>query len=80
LFIYITLKLAFQGIVDESNRLAREQEAVERSRWLRQALLQIETRYQAGEIDFETYSSMQDELLRTIGSSNPGLPGGHSAE
>jgi hypothetical protein len=69
LFLYITLKLTLQGMVDECNRLALEQESVERGRWLRETLLEIETRYQAGEIDFETYLSMQDGLLGTAGLS-----------
>lgn len=70
MFLYLTLKVAMQGMVEECNRLAKEEESMEKSRWLRQVLLEIETSYQRGEIDTATYLSMQEELLRAAGISN----------
>ena len=67
LFLYLTLKLTMQGILEECNRLAQEQEALERSRWLRQVLFELEQKYLSGEMDLESYLSKQDELLRTHG-------------
>jgi hypothetical protein len=65
--VYLALKLTMQGILEECNRLAQEQEALERSRWLRQVLFELEQKYLSGEIDLESYLSKQDELLRTHG-------------
>ena len=67
--LYLTLKLAMQGILKECNRLAQEQEALQRSRWLRQVLFELEQKYLGGEIDLETYLQRQDELLRTHGDA-----------
>jgi hypothetical protein len=67
--LYITLKLAMQGILKECNRLALEEEALERSRWLRQVLFELEQKYLSGEMDLETYLAKQDEVLRTHGLS-----------
>ena len=58
-----------QGILEECNRLAREEEALERARWLRQILFELDEKYSRGDIDLETFLTYQDEILRTHGEA-----------
>ncbi len=58
-----------QAIVNECNRLAREEEALERARWLKQVMLELDEEYSNGKIDLGTLLSKQDELMRTLGEN-----------
>ena len=69
MFLYLTLKVTFQAVLNECNRVAKEEESLERSRWLRYKILSLDADYQSGNIDLETYLSQQDELLRMSGES-----------
>jgi hypothetical protein len=69
MFLYLTMKVTLQAVLNECNRLAQEEEALERSRWLRQKMLELDDDYQSGIIDLEAYLAKQDELLRMSGES-----------
>lgn len=66
MFVYYTMKLTMKAILDECNRLAQEEELQERSRWLKSLLIQLEHNYETGVIDFETYNSKQNEIIRAL--------------
>jgi hypothetical protein len=72
MFLYLTMKVSLQAVLNECNRLAQEEEALERSRWLRHKMLELDADYQGGNIDLETYLRKQDELLRISGDSPEG--------
>lgn len=66
MFIYLTLKMTMKTILDECNRIAEEEEALERRRLLRSSLLRVQQQYENGEIDFETYNTGQNEILHAM--------------
>jgi hypothetical protein len=66
MFVYVTLKMTMKAVLDECNRLAQEEEILERGRWLRSTLLQLEEEYESGLMDFETYNSKQNEILHAL--------------
>ncbi len=72
MFLYLTMKVTLQSVLNECNRLAQEEEALERSRWLRQKILELDSDYQSGNIDLETYLSQQDQILRMSGETPEG--------
>jgi hypothetical protein len=63
---YLVLKITFQSILNECNRLAAEQESREQIRWLKSRLLKIKLDYEKGIIDEETFSIMQAEILNDL--------------
>ena len=66
LVTYFILKLTFQAIVEESNRLAAEAESNERARWLKSKVVQLDIDYSTGEIDEDDYARRQSEILEEL--------------
>jgi hypothetical protein len=63
---YLVLKLTFQSILNECNRLAAEQESKEQIRWLKSKLLNIRLDYEKGVIDEVTFVKTQDKILKDL--------------
>jgi len=57
------LKLTFESILNECNRLAQERQALEQARWLKSRLVKIMVDYQNGVINEETYHKNELEIL-----------------
>lgn len=64
---YLILKLTFQSILNECNRLAGEQQSKEQIMWLKSRLLKLRLEYEKGTINEETYNNMQAEILKNLG-------------
>jgi hypothetical protein len=60
---YFILKLTFQAILEETNRLAAEAETSERARWLKSRVVQLDIDFSTGVIDEEEYGRKQGEIL-----------------
>jgi hypothetical protein len=73
---YFILKLTFQAILEETNRLAAEAETNERARWLKSRVVQLDIDFSTGVIDEEEYGRKQgeilDELRKLSGGQAPG--------
>jgi len=57
------MKLTFESILNECNRLAQERQTLEQARWLKSRLAKIRVDYQNGIIDEETYHKNELEIL-----------------
>ncbi len=68
LVTYLILKLTFQSILNEVNRLAVEQESKEKIRLLKSRLLKINLDHAKGSIDDKMFEAMQAELLNDLRS------------
>jgi hypothetical protein len=66
LITFLILKLTFESILNECNRLASEQQSKEEIRWLKSRLLQLGLEYEKGLIDEKTYSRKESEILRDL--------------
>lgn len=66
---YLILKLTFQSILNECNRLAGEQYAKEEVMGLKSKLLKLRLDYERGMISEEKYSQMQAEILKGLGGN-----------
>jgi uncharacterized membrane protein len=66
LITYFLLKLTFQAILQECNRLAGEAENSERARWLKSRVVQLDIDFSTGEIDEEEYARKQSEILEEL--------------
>ncbi|MDA4117199.1 MAG: hypothetical protein OK455_02525 [Thaumarchaeota archaeon] len=69
---YFILKLTFQAILDESNRLAKEAENSERAMYLKSRVVQLDIDYSTGVIDEEEYGKRQTEILEELGKLSGG--------
>jgi hypothetical protein len=63
---YLILKITFQAILDEANRMALEGENAERGRALKIRIVQLDVDYESGLIDQEEYGRRQGEILREL--------------
>lgn len=63
---YLLLKLTFDGILAESNRLVLEEERRERAGWLKSRLLQLRMDYEAGKIADEEYNQGVGTILKEL--------------
>jgi len=63
----LILKLTFQSILNECNRLAAEQQTKEQIKWLKSRLLKLRLEYEKGTISEEDYNNMQAEILKGLG-------------
>ncbi|NHI02309.1 hypothetical protein DYY67_1991 [Candidatus Nitrosotalea sp. TS] len=66
LITFLILKLTFQSILNECNKLALEQQSKEEIRQLKSRLLKIRLEYETGRIDETTYNTKQNEILREL--------------
>ncbi|MDE1829121.1 MAG: hypothetical protein KGI25_02245 [Thaumarchaeota archaeon] len=64
---YLILKLTFQSILNECNRLAGEQQSREQMIGLKSRLLKIRLDYERGAISEEEYDKMQNKILKSLG-------------
>lgn len=60
---YFVLKLAFQAILEECNRVALEADKSERARRLKSSVVQLDLDYSTGAIGDEEYGRRQAEIL-----------------
>lgn len=60
---YFLLKITFQAIVDECNRMAAEAEKGEHARYLKSRVVQLDIDYGTGVIDEDEYARKQSEIL-----------------
>jgi hypothetical protein len=67
LITFLILKLTFESVLNECNRLAAEQQSKEEIRWLKSRLLKLRLEYEKGLIDTKTYSKIEAEIIRDIG-------------
>jgi hypothetical protein len=63
---YFILKLTFQAVLEECNRLANEAENTERARWLKSKVVQLDIDFSTGVIDEEEYGKRQEEILAEL--------------
>ncbi|MDE1862767.1 MAG: hypothetical protein KGI33_07635 [Thaumarchaeota archaeon] len=63
---YLILKLTFQSILNECNRLAAERQEREDVMQLKSRLLRIRLEYERGGISEDEYNRLQEEILRSL--------------
>lgn len=66
LITFFILKLTFESILNECNRLALEQQSKEEIRYMKSRLLKIRLEYEKGLIDEITYNAKQNEILHDL--------------
>jgi hypothetical protein len=66
LITFLILKLTFESILNECNRLAAEQQSKEQIKWLKSRLLKIRLDYEKGLIDEQSYNEMQSDILNDL--------------
>jgi len=59
----LILKLTFESILNECNRLAQEQQTQEQERWFKSNLVKLRTDYEKGIINEVTYHKKELEIL-----------------
>lgn len=74
LITFLILKLTFESILNECNRLASEQQSREQLRELKSRLIKIQLDYEKGLIDREIYSQEESRILEEL---NRGSGGGN---
>ena len=63
---YFILKLTFQAILQETNRLAAEAEKTERGRYLKARIVQLDVDFESGLLSPEEYGQKQAEIIEEI--------------
>lgn len=63
---YLILKLTFEAIVSECNRMALEQESRAYRNWINSRLIQLKTEYDIGIIDYDAYVRREAEILEEL--------------
>lgn len=66
LITYLILKLTFQSILNECNKLALEEESKAQTRLLKSKLLKLNLDYEKGVINDNAFSKTQDEILKDL--------------
>lgn len=66
LITFLIMKLTFESILNECNRMAVEAENAERARWIKSRLVRLRTDYESGIIDDKTYAAREEEILRDL--------------
>lgn len=79
---YLILKITFQAILEECNRIANEAEKSERGRWLKARVVQLDIDFSTGAIDEDEYGRQQGEILEELRklSTPAGRGGGGGAK
>lgn len=62
------MKLTFDGILKECNRIAAEAEINERKAWFKSQLARLDIDYNKGLIDTDAYNKRQSDILKEIDS------------
>lgn len=68
LITLLVLKLTFEGILKECNRIAAEQDTISRNSHLKSRLARLEIDYHSGRISIDAYHRGQAEILQEIES------------
>ncbi len=71
---YFILKITFQAILEESNRIANEAEKGDRARWLKSRVIQLDIDFSTGVIDEEEYGRRQAEIIDELRKLEAGGP------
>lgn len=71
LFTFLILKLTFESILNECNRLAAEQYSKEEMNQIKSRLLKIQLEYEQGLIDNQTYEKIQSEIMQDLRNKIP---------
>ena len=66
LFTFLILKLTFESILNECNRLAAEQYSKEEINIIKSRLLKLQLEYEQGLIEPITYEKLQGEILEDL--------------
>lgn len=66
IFTFLILKLTFESILNECNRLAAEQYSKEEMNKIKSRLLKSQLEYEQGLIDPQTYESIQADILQDL--------------
>lgn len=66
LITFLIMKLTFESILNECNRLAVEADKTERAKWIKSKLIRLHIDYEKGIIDDKTYASREEEILRDL--------------
>ena len=66
LFTFLILKLTFESILNECNRLAAEQYSKEEMNIIKSRLLKLQLEYEQGLIDPIIYEKRQGEILQDL--------------
>lgn len=66
LITFLILKLTFESILNECNRLAQEEQSKEEIRHLKSRLLMIRLEYEKGLIDEAMFNAKQSEILKDL--------------
>ncbi len=68
------MKLTFQALLEECNRIAVEAEKSERARYLKSRVVQLDLDFSTGAIDEEEYGKKQAEILDELRNLSKGEP------
>lgn len=68
LITFLVMKLTFEGILKECNRIASEQNSLARNSYLKSRLARLEIDYYKGLIDTAAYQKGQSEILAELDS------------
>ena len=66
IFTFLILKLTFESILNECNRLAAEQYSKEEMNMIKSRLLKLQLEYEQGLMDSITYEKIQGEILQDL--------------
>ncbi len=66
------MKLTFQALLEECNRIAVEAEKNERARFLKSKVVQLDIDFSAGAIDEDEYGKRQAEILEELRNLSKG--------
>jgi hypothetical protein len=66
------LKLTFQALLEECNRIAVDAEKNERARFLKSKVVQLDLDFSTGAIDEEEYGRKQAEILEELRNLSKG--------
>jgi hypothetical protein len=72
---YFILKLTFQAILEECNRIAIEADKNDRARFLKSKVVQLDLEFSSGAIDEDEYGKRQAEILEELRNLSKGEQG-----
>lgn len=75
LITFLIMKLTFEGILKECNRIALEQDLQENAARLKSELARLEINYYKGLVNAQTYEKKQSEILKELDELAKQKPG-----
>jgi hypothetical protein len=76
IFTYLVLKLTLNGVVQECNRLYGEAEKAERGRYVKERLMELREKLDAGQLSDAEYGKLEEALLKELGVPTGPTDGG----